>query len=200
MVLLTVFFVHVCMCLCACLHVPVCIPNGGMYIDTHTYQPHQPSSPFQHTHTLFAHTPSLHTHPCTTPTPQNHTQLGSVLIKLLVDTARIQIPSTHNPRELMTVNAFSHGIAWHNPNKHRGGSAKPVGVFRAHDAVIDILTKGNTTQMLQLDNHLPMVIRPFPWTSVRIGGYFTNDAPIMRTRGDSLQLRRLLDADRRTKV
>lgn len=51
-----------------------------------------------------------------------------------------------------------------------------------------------------LDSQLPMIIKPFPWTSVQTGGYFTNDLPVMRTRGDHLQLERLLDADQETKV
>lgn len=168
-------------------------------------------------------------------------QVGAVLLKHLVDTAKVKAPlpgytTLHGKDPPMAiVNAFTHGVMWMPHPKSRGkGKQRPVGVFRTHDSVVDMLTKTGVGRCINccithvtaacavcpvvfistyiirihpaqvpqvyLDSQLPMIIKPLPWTSVHTGGYFTTDLPVMRVRGDHLQLKRLLEADKETKV
>lgn len=73
-------------------------------------------------------------------------QLGAVLLKHLVETAKVKVPVQHyTPSSeyplppVATVNAFSHGVLWLPQGKRT--KPRPVGVFRTHDGVVDLLTK-----------------------------------------------------------
>ncbi|KAF9354098.1 DNA-directed RNA polymerase [Mortierella sp. NVP85] len=103
-------------------------------------------------------------------------KVGSVLTSLLMDCAKVRIPS-YDPEtnESITeeIPAFFHGYQYHKGQK--------IGVIKVHNYISEILSKEPIGTLIH-PSLLPMLVHPRPWLSYKNGGYLSAQSVIMRIR------------------
>lgn len=120
-------------------------------------------------------------------TPDKMAKVGTVLIKLLVDSATITTPLGELP-------AFVHDVVL-GYDTQRKGFWKKYGTLMCHDEVLMQIEQGQQARASFLPRYLPMVVPPLPWSRHNHGAYLTFSSPVMRVRGEKDQLLRLKQQD-----
>ncbi|KAI8352222.1 hypothetical protein B0O80DRAFT_499529 [Mortierella sp. GBAus27b] len=103
-------------------------------------------------------------------------KVGSVLTTLLMDCAKVKVPS-HDPetkKEIVEeIPAF-----YHNYQYSKG---QRIGVIKVHSYISEILSKEPIGTLIH-PSLLPMLVHPRPWLSYNDGGYLSAQSTIMRIR------------------
>ncbi|KAF9112388.1 DNA-directed RNA polymerase [Mortierella sp. AM989] len=103
-------------------------------------------------------------------------KLGSVLTTLLMDCAKVQVPSFDpetNKKIVEEIPAFYHAYQYNKGQK--------VGVIKVHHHISEILSKEPIGNLIH-PSLLPMLVHPRPWLSYSDGGYLSAQSTIMRIR------------------
>ncbi|KAF9355018.1 DNA-directed RNA polymerase [Mortierella sp. AD094] len=103
-------------------------------------------------------------------------KLGSVLTTLLMDCAKVQIPSFDpetNQKIVEEIPAFYHAYQYNKGQR--------VGVIKVHNHISEILSKEPIGNLIH-PSLLPMLVHPRPWLSYNDGGYLSAQSTIMRIR------------------
>ncbi|KAF9402672.1 DNA-directed RNA polymerase [Mortierella sp. AD011] len=103
-------------------------------------------------------------------------KLGSVLTTLLMDCAKVQIPSFDpetNQKIVEEIPAFYHVYQYNKGQR--------VGVIKVHNHISEILSKEPIGNLIH-PSLLPMLVHPRPWLSYNDGGYLSAQSTIMRIR------------------
>ncbi|KAI0464769.1 hypothetical protein LJB42_002394 [Komagataella kurtzmanii] len=109
-------------------------------------------------------------------------KIGSVLISLLLQSAKIDVqgkdPIT-NEEVHGQVPAIFHQYQYANGNK--------IGILKFHHDFTSKLSKDNLSGAVQ-PQYLPMLVRPKPWLSHNLGGYYYTETSLIRTKDSPEQL------------
>ncbi|KAF9281673.1 DNA-directed RNA polymerase [Linnemannia elongata] len=103
-------------------------------------------------------------------------KVGSVLTTLLMDCAKVQIPSFDpetNERIVEDIPAFYHAYQY--------SKGQRIGVIKVHNHISEILSKEPVGAVIH-PRLLPMLIHPRPWLTYNNGGYLNAQSIIMRIR------------------
>ncbi|KAF9178895.1 DNA-directed RNA polymerase [Haplosporangium sp. Z 767] len=103
-------------------------------------------------------------------------KVGSVLTTLLMDCAKVQIPSFDpetNARIVEEIPAFYHAYQY--------SKGQRVGVIKVHNHISEILSKEPVGAVIH-PRLLPMLVHPRPWLAYNSGGYLNAQSTIMRIR------------------
>ncbi|KAF9439303.1 DNA-directed RNA polymerase [Entomortierella beljakovae] len=103
-------------------------------------------------------------------------KIGSVLATILMDCAKVQIPSFDpetNEKIIEDVPAFYHAYQYNKGQR--------VGVIKLHNHITEILSKEPIGNYIH-PSLLPMLVHPRPWLSYNDGGYLTAQSQVMRIR------------------
>ncbi|KAF9955200.1 DNA-directed RNA polymerase [Modicella reniformis] len=103
-------------------------------------------------------------------------KVGSVLATLLMDCAKVKIPSFDpetNKKIVEEIPAF-----YHNYQYSKG---QLIGVIKVHNYISEILSKEPIGTYIH-PSLLPMLVYPRPWLSYKDGGYLAAQSTIMRIR------------------
>ncbi|KAF8979424.1 DNA-directed RNA polymerase [Entomortierella lignicola] len=109
-------------------------------------------------------------------------KLGSVLTTLLMDCAKVKIPSFDpetNKKIVEEIPAFYHAYQYNKGQR--------VGVIKVHNYISEILSKEPIGNLIH-PSLLPMLVHPRPWLSYNDGGYLSAQSTIMRIRHCPQQL------------
>ncbi|KAF9929743.1 DNA-directed RNA polymerase [Linnemannia zychae] len=109
-------------------------------------------------------------------------KVGSVLTTLLMDCAKVQIPSFDpetNESIIEDIPAFYHSYQY--------SKGQRIGVIKVHNHISEILAKEPVGAVIH-PRLLPMLIHPRPWLSYDNGGYLNAQSIIMRIRHCPQQL------------
>ncbi|KAJ2098316.1 DNA-directed RNA polymerase, partial [Coemansia sp. S100] len=116
------------------------------------------------------------------------TRIGSLLLSMLIETARIpelsNDPETGQRTQRM-VPAFSHG--------YELSKGRKFGILRAHNSLRELFKSDALVGVVNA-RHLPMLVPPRPWLTFNSGGYLSQDEPCMRIKDNAEQLRYLKKA------
>ncbi|KAF9581360.1 DNA-directed RNA polymerase [Lunasporangiospora selenospora] len=103
-------------------------------------------------------------------------KVGSVLTTLLMDCAKVQIPS-HDPETnekiVEEIPAFYHAYQY--------SKGQRIGVIKVHSHISEILSTEPVRDVIH-PSLLPMLVLPRPWLSYNDGGYLNAQSTIMRIR------------------
>lgn len=105
-------------------------------------------------------------------------KVGSVLLSFLLKAAKVDVVSTR-PGEPLTKErqpVFFHTF--------RFSQGKRSGIVKFNKAIIQKMSKEPVKSVLS--KHLPMVVKPRPWTGFREGGFLEHSIPVLRIRGMDL--------------
>lgn len=112
---------------------------------------------------------------------QLRAQVGSILLKTLIETAKIKVTVTHpTTSELVSQNqpAFTHA---YQPRK-----GKKVGLIRLNPNLVTKLKREPIGDYLA--KHLPMIVEPKPWKRFDQGGFMESKVKLVRMKdGDAEQ-------------
>ncbi|KAG0203558.1 DNA-directed RNA polymerase [Mortierella sp. GBA30] len=103
-------------------------------------------------------------------------KVGSVLTTLLMDCAKVQIPSFDpetNEKIVEEIPAFYHAYQY--------SKGQRIGVIKVHNHISEILSREPVGAVIH-PRLLPMLIFPRPWLSYKDGGYLNAQSTIMRIR------------------
>ncbi|KAF9088689.1 DNA-directed RNA polymerase [Mortierella sp. AD031] len=103
-------------------------------------------------------------------------KVGSVLTTLLMDCAKVQIPSFDpetNESIVEDIPAFYHAYQY--------SKGQRIGVIKVHNHISEILSKEPVGAVIH-PRLLPMLIHPRPWLTYNNGGYLNAQSTIMRIR------------------
>ncbi|KAF9405610.1 DNA-directed RNA polymerase [Podila epigama] len=103
-------------------------------------------------------------------------KVGSVLTTLLMDSAKVQIPSYDpetNEKIVEEIPAFYHAYQY--------SKGQRVGVIKVHSKISEILSKEPVSTVIH-PRLLPMLVHPRPWMAYNDGGYLNAQSSIMRIR------------------
>ncbi|KAG0237059.1 DNA-directed RNA polymerase [Actinomortierella wolfii] len=103
-------------------------------------------------------------------------KVGSVLTTLLMDCAKVQVPSFDpetNKEIIEDIPAFYHTYQYAKGQK--------IGVIKVHSKISEILSKEPVGAVIH-PRHLPMLVHPRPWLTYNNGGYLSAQSTIMRIR------------------
>ncbi|KAK4169683.1 hypothetical protein QBC43DRAFT_306528 [Cladorrhinum sp. PSN259] len=115
------------------------------------------------------------------------TKIGAVLLKGLVESARITVIREHpETKELVSQSqpAFSHTIQLKK--------GKKIGAILPNKALVDIMKREPRAEVLA--RHLPMVVEPEPWTKFDKGGFLEYSSPLIRLKGSERDQKIYADA------
>ncbi|KAJ2820856.1 DNA-directed RNA polymerase, partial [Coemansia sp. 'formosensis'] len=116
------------------------------------------------------------------------TRIGSLLLSMLIETARIPETFTDLETGLRTqrmVPAFSHG--------YELSKGRKFGILTAHNSLRELFKSDSLVSVVNA-RHLPMLVPPRPWLTFNSGGYLSQDEPCMRIKDNAEQLRYLKKA------
>jgi DNA-directed RNA polymerase len=103
-------------------------------------------------------------------------KVGSVLTTLLMDCAKVQIPSFNpetNESIVEDIPAFYHAYQY--------SKGQRIGVIKVHNHISEILSKEPVDAVIH-PRLLPMLVHPRPWLTYNNGGYLNAQSTIMRIR------------------
>ncbi|KAG0277191.1 DNA-directed RNA polymerase [Linnemannia exigua] len=103
-------------------------------------------------------------------------KVGSVLTTLLMDCAKVQIPSFNpetNESIVEDIPAFYHAYQY--------SKGQRIGVIKVHNHISEILSKEPVGAVIH-PRLLPMLVHPRPWLTFNNGGYLNAQSTIMRIR------------------
>ncbi|KAG0042219.1 DNA-directed RNA polymerase [Gryganskiella cystojenkinii] len=103
-------------------------------------------------------------------------KVGSVLTTLLMDCAKVQIPSFDpetGDKIVEEIPAFYHAYQY--------SKGQRIGVIKVHNHITEVLSQDPVSSTIH-PRHLPMVVHPRPWLNYRNGGYLSTQSTIMRIR------------------
>ncbi|KAG0331658.1 DNA-directed RNA polymerase [Podila humilis] len=103
-------------------------------------------------------------------------KVGSVLATLLMDCAKVQIPSFDpetNKKIIEEIPAFYHAYQY--------SKGQRIGVIKVHNHISEILAKEPVGDVIH-PRLLPMLVHPRPWLTYNDGGYLNAQSIIMRIR------------------
>ncbi|KAG0249500.1 DNA-directed RNA polymerase [Mortierella polycephala] len=103
-------------------------------------------------------------------------KVGSVLTTLLMDCAKVQIPSFNpetNESIVEEIPAFYHAYQY--------SKGQRIGVIKVHSHISEILSKEPVGAVIH-PRLLPMLVHPQPWLAYNSGGYLNAQSVIMRIR------------------
>ncbi|KAF9909528.1 DNA-directed RNA polymerase [Lobosporangium transversale] len=109
-------------------------------------------------------------------------KVGSVLTTLLMDCAKVQIPSFDPETKQKIVEeipAFYHSYQYNKGQR--------IGVIKVHNHISEILSSEPIGSLIH-PSMLPMLVHPRPWLAYNDGGYLTAQSIIMRIRHCPQQL------------
>ncbi|KAI1319364.1 DNA-directed RNA polymerase [Mortierella claussenii] len=109
-------------------------------------------------------------------------KVGSVLTTLLMDCAKVQIPSFDpetNQKIVEEIPAFYHAYQYNKGQR--------VGVIKVHNHISEILATEPIGSLIH-PSLLPMLVHPRPWLSYDDGGYLSAQSMVMRIRHCPQQL------------
>ena len=110
------------------------------------------------------------------PWVQNHTlaiRIGAVLLGILLKVAKITtyLPDpTTGKRTVKTQPAATYFGEWRQ--------GKKIGSLRVPEELYQMVKKEPVASLIA--KHLPMIVRPKPWTNLKEGGYLTTSVPVIR--------------------
>ncbi|KAJ1939640.1 DNA-directed RNA polymerase, partial [Kickxella alabastrina] len=113
------------------------------------------------------------------------TRIGSLLISMLIEVARIEETSVDPVTGEMTTRmapAFTHDYIVNRGRKY--------GVIIPHNLLREMFKEDSIASTVSA-RHLPMLVPPRPWLTYNTGGYLTHDEPCMRMKESNEQLRYL---------
>lgn len=130
-------------------------------------------------------------------------KLGTVLIKLLIESAKVdghdhRLDYTEGGDAAPQIPAFYHGYQLGSGSMakgKRGDHWKRHGSISCHPNVLKLVNDGHAVRASLSPRYMPMLIPPKPWTRRDDGGHLSLRALVMRTRGTKLQAERLRKAD-----
>lgn len=111
---------------------------------------------------------------------QVRARIGSILLKSLIETAKINVVKEHpisKERISQLQPAFSH---MHAPKK-----GKKVGMLTINPELVDRLKREPLGDFLA--KHLPMISEPRPWTRVNEGGFLVSRASLIRVKSGDVE-------------
>ncbi|KAF8936139.1 DNA-directed RNA polymerase [Dissophora ornata] len=103
-------------------------------------------------------------------------KVGSVLTTLLMDCAKVQIPSFDpetNEKIVEEIPAFYHAYQYNKGQR--------IGVIKVHNHISEILSTEPIGTLIH-PSLLPMLVHPRPWLAYNDGGYLNAQSTIMRIR------------------
>ncbi|KAF9951524.1 DNA-directed RNA polymerase [Mortierella alpina] len=103
-------------------------------------------------------------------------KVGSVLTTLLMNCAKVQIPSFDpetNKKIIEEIPAFYHAYQY--------SKGQRIGVIKVHNHISEIMSKEPVGAVIH-PRLLPMLVFPRPWLSFKDGGYLNAQSLIMRIR------------------
>ncbi|KAG0091794.1 DNA-directed RNA polymerase [Podila epicladia] len=103
-------------------------------------------------------------------------KVGSVLTTLLMDCAKVQIPSFDpetNQKIVEEIPAFYHAYQY--------SKGQRIGVIKVHNHISEILSTEPVGAVIH-PRLLPMLVHPRPWLAYNDGGYLNAQSTIMRIR------------------
>ncbi|ODQ68567.1 mitochondrial RNA polymerase [Nadsonia fulvescens var. elongata DSM 6958] len=118
-------------------------------------------------------------------------KIGSVLISMLLHVAKVPVKGI-DPETQEEVQGTSPAI--YHTYQYLAGSR--IGVLKFHKIIAKKLSSENMTGSIQ-PHHLPMLIKPKPWTSWNNGGYYMSKSYVMRTKESPEQQAYLKEASKR---
>ncbi|KAK2736397.1 DNA-directed RNA polymerase [Myotisia sp. PD_48] len=107
-------------------------------------------------------------------------KVGALLASILFSTARVPVTHVHPESQEKTITqepAFRHVY-----QLQRG---RNIGYVRLHPKLVTRLQREPGSALLA--KYLPMVCEPKPWSSIRDGGFLTEQLPVVRLRRDDSQ-------------
>ncbi|GAO17956.1 uncharacterized protein UV8b_01000 [Ustilaginoidea virens] len=108
-------------------------------------------------------------------------QVGSVLLKLLIETAKVKVVTQH-PTTKETVSQVQPAFA-HLQQPRKG---KKVGVLYLNSQLMEQLKREPVGDFIA--KHLPMIVEPKPWTRFDEGGFLHSKTSLVRIKsGDDEQ-------------
>lgn len=114
-------------------------------------------------------------------------KVGSFLLESLLKVAKVPVTLKH-PETNETVTqmqpAFSHG------QQYRLG--KKLGVINANKVIVELLKREPVHSLLA--KHLPMLVKPEPWTGFSSGGFLRHPGKVMRVKNGDQDQRNYADA------
>ncbi|PQE10282.1 dna-dependent RNA polymerase protein [Rutstroemia sp. NJR-2017a WRK4] len=114
-------------------------------------------------------------------------EVGSFLLSTMIDVAQVPVtmkdPETGKNITQMQA-AFSHG------QQYKMG--KKQGVVMAHKELVEQLTREPVHSLLA--KHLPMLVKPEPWTSFASGGFLSHPGKVIRVKNGSRDQRTYANA------
>jgi DNA-directed RNA polymerase len=114
-------------------------------------------------------------------------KVGAVLMSALIETAKIPVTKTHPDTQELTTQmqpAFQHS--------HHYRLGKKIGTVSAN-IVLSLQMKREPVHSL-LAKHLPMLVKPDPWTHFNKGGFISHPAKVMRIKLGDKDQRHYADA------
>lgn len=123
-------------------------------------------------------------------------KVGAVLIHLLLESASIHPEWVDALKDNVPPDQLSleDGVpAFQHVTSKKG--KRQVGKLVAHERVYDLVEYEDIRASTLRAHHLPMLVKPRPWTGVNEGGYLTLSTGIMRMQGSYRQMSALKHAD-----
>ncbi|RAL65657.1 hypothetical protein DID88_005328 [Monilinia fructigena] len=114
-------------------------------------------------------------------------KVGSCLLEALLKVAKVPVTLTHpETQEIVTQMqpAFSHA------QQYRLG--KKLGIINAHKVIVEQLKREPVHSLLA--KHLPMLVKPEPWTGFSSGGFLRHPGRVMRVKNGDQDQRNYADA------
>ncbi|KAH7324663.1 DNA-dependent RNA polymerase [Stachybotrys elegans] len=109
-------------------------------------------------------------------------RIGSILVKMLIETARIKVTRRHPVTKEMVAQyqpAFTHKLS---PRK-----GKKVGVILLNPHLVELMTKEPPGDYLA--KHLPMIVEPKPWKAFDSGGFLNSKTSVVRIKSGDVEQR-----------
>ncbi|BAO41906.1 DNA-directed RNA polymerase [Kluyveromyces marxianus] len=109
-------------------------------------------------------------------------KIGSILVSMLIHVARVTVegidPITKE-KVIGDAPAFCHTFQYRSGTK--------IGILKIHRSLVNQLSAERMTTNVQ-PQHLPMLVRPRPWTNWNSGGYNYSQSVLIRSRDSPEQI------------
>lgn len=109
-------------------------------------------------------------------------KIGSILISMLIHVAKVTVegidPITKS-KVMGEAPAFCHTFQYRSGTK--------IGILKVHRSLVNQLSAERMTTNVQ-PQHLPMLVRPRPWTNWNSGGYNYSQSTLIRSRDSPEQI------------
>ncbi|PFH60433.1 hypothetical protein XA68_10947 [Ophiocordyceps unilateralis] len=112
--------------------------------------------------------------------PEIRAHVGSILLKILLETAKVKVTTRHpKTRELVSQYqpAFMHVM---QPRKGR-----KIGVFMLNTDLTEKLRREPIGDFIT--KHLPMLVEPKPWTKFNEGGFLASESSLVRVKSNNVE-------------